>query len=147
MIIGIDIGWTIKGIRIENNKNKTAPNSFDTIKSWVERGDTIYLISKANSTQKEKVETWLSETNFFEFTGVNAQNLYFCHERRDKKFFVEGLGVQIMIDDRAEVLANINLSVIKFLLNPELHEYEKFKKDLFNVRMVTDWYQIENAMR
>ena len=146
MNIGIDVGWTIKGIRGESDKNKIAPNSFKIISEFIKRGDVVYLISKCNSIQKEHVELWLKDVDFFNKTGVNPQNLYFCFERRDKSLFVKALNIQIMIDDRAEVMAYINPLVVKFLINPEMDDYEKHRHQLLNCKIVTNWSQIKQSL-
>lgn len=104
------------------------------------------MISKVNSQQKEIVERWLSEVDFFNKTGVKPENLYFCFERRDKAIFVKALNIQIMIDDRTEVMANLNPLVIKFLLDPEPSEYEQHKDKLTNCKLVKDWFEIEKLI-
>ena len=70
MNIGVDIGWTIKGIRALGMRNTIAPDSFRIISELVKRGDIVYLISKVNSTQKADVEYWLKEVDFFNQTGI-----------------------------------------------------------------------------
>jgi len=146
MNIGIDIGWTIKGIRGDSDKNKIAPNSFKVISELVKRGDNVYMISKCNSRQKEEVERWLSYVNFFNLTGVKSENLYFCFERRDKGIFVKALNIQLMIDDRAEVMTHILPTVIKFLINPETDDYDRHSKQLWNCKVVANWLEIERAL-
>ena len=146
MNIGIDLGWTIKGVRADNDKHKTAPNSFRIIRALVNRGDTVFIISKVTSEQKERAEQWLSDTDFFNQTGVNPQNVYFCFDRRDKALFVKALDIQIMIDDRAEVMAHLSPLVVKFLINPETDDYDKHSRRLFNCKVVADWLTIERAL-
>ena len=147
MNIGIDIGWTIKGVRHpEIDFDKIAPDSFRIISNLIKRGDNVYLISKCNSAQKENVEKWLKDSDFFNNTGVNPNNLYFCFERKDKSLFVKALDIQIMIDDRTEVMAHLSPLVVKFLINPVTIDYDKHSRHLFNCKVVTDWLQIERAL-
>ena len=146
MNIGIDLGWTIRGVRIENNRDKIAPNSLETIRKLVDRGDNIYFISKVNSTQKENMEQWIKDINLFESTQTNPNNLYFCFERKDKSLFVKALNIQIMIDDRTEVMAHLNPLVVKFLLAPEQNEYNQYKYRLTNTNVVNDWFEIEKKL-
>lgn len=146
MNIGIDIGWTIKGVRPDGDANKIAPDSFRVIRELVKRGDSVYLISKCNSSQKQHVEEWLKEIEFFNKTGVNPKNLYFCFERRDKAIFVDALKIQIMIDDRAEVMAYLSPLVVKFLINPETDDYNKHSQRLYNCKVVADWSRIACAL-
>lgn len=147
MNVGIDIGWTIKGVRPENNQDKIAPDSFRVIKRLVQTcGGKVFLISKVNSAQRERCEKWLKDTEFFEQTGVKPENLYFCFERKDKSLFVKALNINFMIDDRAEVMAHISPLVVKFLINPEPDDLEKHRNHLFNTVIVNDWLEIERRM-
>jgi hypothetical protein len=146
MNIGIDIGYTIKGVRREGNSKIVAPNSVDTIKKLVDRGDIVYLISKANSAQKEDCENFLREIDFFNKTGVNPANVYFCYERPHKALFVKALEINIMVDDRSEVMAFLPWQVVKFLLVPEEDEYVKYKHLLKNTQIVNDWFEIERKL-
>jgi len=146
MNIGIDLGWTIKGVRADNDTHKTAPNSFRIIRALVNRGDTVFIISKVTSEQKVRAERWLDNEDFFNQTGVKPDNVYFCFERRDKCLFVKALDINIMIDDRAEVMANINPLVVKFLINPEPIDYDLHIKQLINCKVVADWLEIERAL-
>ena len=146
MKIGIDIGWTIKGVRAHGFRNTIAPDSFQVISALIKRGDNVFLISKVNSTQKIDVERWLIETDFFNQTGVKPENLYFCFERRDKAIFVKALEIEMMIDDRTEVMANLSPIVVKFLLDPEPSEYEQHKANLTNCKVVRHWQDIGAAI-
>jgi len=146
MNIGIDLGWTIKGVRSDGHSDRIAPDSFRVISELVKRGDNVFIISKVTSEQKFRAEKWLTDVDFFNKTGVNPQNLYFCFDRRDKALFVKALGIQIMIDDRAEVMAHISPLVVKFLINPETTDYDLHSQRLFNCKVVADWLEIERAL-
>jgi hypothetical protein len=146
MNIGIDLGYTIKGVRSDGHSNRIAPDSFRVIEDFIKRGDEVFIISKVTSEQKERAETWLKNVDFFNKTGVNPQNLYFCFDRRDKALFAKALGIQIMIDDRAEVMANLLPTVVKFLINPETDDYDRHSQRLFNCKVVTNWLEIERAL-
>ena len=146
MKIGIDVGWTIKGVRAHGFRNTIAPDSLYIISELVKRGDDVFLISKVNSEQKKEVEDWLAKTDFFNQTGVKPENLYFCFERRDKAIFVKALGIEMMIDDRTEVMASLSPLVKKFLLDPDVSEYEQHKRELVNYTVVRDWASIGKAI-
>jgi len=146
MNIAIDLGWTIKGVRSDGHSNRIAPDSFRVISELVKRGDNVFIISKVTSEQKERAEKWLENVDFFNKTGVNPQNLYFCFERRDKGIFAKALDIQLMIDDRAEVMAHLLPTVIKFLINPETDDYDKHSKKLWNCKVVANWLDIERSL-
>jgi len=146
MNIGIDLGWTIKGVRSDGHSDRIAPDSFRVISELVKRGDNVFIISKVTSEQKFRAEKWLTDVDFFNKTSVNPQNLYFCFDRRDKALFVKALGIQIMIDDRAEVMAHLSPLVVKFLINPETTDYDLHSQRLFNCKVVADWLEIERAL-
>ncbi len=144
--IGIDVGWTIKGVKSEKNGDKVAPDCLRIISSWVNRKDDVFIISKVNSFQKTDVELWLKKTNFFEITGVPYDNLYFCFERRDKSLFVKALEIGVMIDDRPEVMAYLDYNVIKLLLSPDEKDMKKYKEKLSNTKIVNNWLEIERIL-
>ncbi len=146
MNIAIDLGWTIKGVRADNDTHKIAPDSFRIIRAFINRGDNVFIISKVTSEQKIRAEQWLSNEDFFNKTSVNPDNVYFCFERRDKALFVKALDIQIMIDDRAEVMAHISPMVVKFLINPETDDYDRHSRRLFNCKVVADWLEIERTL-
>src|SRR5579862_1684003 len=146
MNIGVDLGWTVKGVRANGNKDTIAPDSFSVIKCLVNRGDTVFVISKVNSAQKERAEKWLKDVNFFEETGIKPENVYFCFEKKDKAVFVKALDIKIMIDDRTEVMANLPVLVVKFLISPDVFEYHKFSHMLYNCKMVANWLEIEKSL-
>ncbi len=146
MRIGVDLGYTIKGVRSDGHSNRIAPDSFRVISELVKRGDNVFIISRVTSEQKERAEQWLSDTNFFNQTGVNPQNVYFCFDRRDKALFVKALDIGIMIDDRAEVMAHLSPLVVKFLINPETDDYDRHSQRLWNCKLVADWLEIERSL-
>lgn len=142
--IGIDIGWTIKGFKPHNDKNIPSPGSFDIITELIQRNHNIFLISKVNSEQKQKVEEWLKIHDFFNITKVKPENLYFCFERKDKSLFVKALNIDIMIDDRPEVLVHLPYNTTKILINPDIEDLKLYKNQLDDIRLVSNWYQIAN---
>lgn len=144
--IGIDLGWTVKGHKPTNERDLPAPDSFRVISEFVSSGYVVYIISKVTSEQKERAEKWLAKHDFFNVTGVKPENLYFCFERRDKALFVDALGIKIMIDDRAEVMAHLDYDVIKFLINPDQDDLQRHKEHLFNTKIVKDWLEIEKSI-
>ncbi len=146
MNIGIDLGYTIKGVRSDGHSDRIAPDSFRVISELVKRGDNVFIISKVTSEQKGRAEIWLKNVDFFNQTGVNPQNVYFCFDRRDKALFVKALDIQIMIDDRAEVMVHLSPLVVKFLINPETDDYDIHSRRLFNCKVVADWMEIERAL-
>ena len=79
-------------------------------------------------------------------TVVKTENLYFCFERKDKSIFVKALNIGIMIDDRTEVMTNLNPLVIKFLLNPDPVEFTEHYHKLINCRFVNNWLEIEKCL-
>jgi hypothetical protein len=144
--IAVDVGWTLKGVRKDNDRHKTAPDSFRVIRHLVNQGHNVVLISKVNSRQKEEVEQWLENVDFFNKTGVRPENLFFCFERKDKSIFVKALDIDIMIDDRAEVMAHLPSRVTKFLLNPEEDDLDRHRATLVGTLIVQDWLEIERVL-
>lgn len=146
MNIGIDLGWTVKGVRALGDRDIIAPLSFEVISRLVKRGDTIFIISKVNSEQRERAQKWLKKVKFFEKTGVKPENLYYCFEKRDKAMFVKSLKINVMIDDRAEVMLHLPKKVRKLLICPERDELREFGKGIPNMKIVNEWFYIAKEL-
>ncbi len=139
MNIGIDLGGTI----FHRAAGKAFDNSIGVIKKLINRGDNIYIISRVNSEQRERSLKWLSDTDFFNQTGINKDNLYYCWDRRDKSIFAKALNISVFIDDRAEVMYYMNPLIVKFLINPPKQDLIEYEGKLINTMIVKDWFEIE----
>lgn len=113
--IGIDIGGVIIAQDTDDPdlffteaflRAKPFPDSFEVIQALVQRfgRENVFILSKCGESVQKKSREWLADKNFFEFTGLDPQNLYFCLERYEKAGIAEQLGLTVFIDDRYTVL-------------------------------------------
>lgn len=144
--LGIDIGHTIVGSRIVGDRYHVESNCFEVVAKLVAQFDNTYLVSKVNSTQRERSLQWLKDSEFFTKTGIKQDNLYYCFDRRDKAIFVRALDITHFIDDRAEVLYHLDEPVNKYLFNPENFDVAKYGEHLKNTTHVSSWTDIEKLL-
>lgn len=75
----------------------------------------IHLVSKAGPKVAANTRDWLAHHDFFDRTGIPADNLHFVRERRDKAPVCQRLGITHFIDDRLDVLAYLDTVEHRFL--------------------------------
>lgn len=143
--LGLDLGRTIVGQR-GGDRTYVEPKAFEIIKKLTKEFDNTYIISRVNEEQRERSLNWLKEVNFFEETGIDKENLYYCWERKDKSIFVRALEITHFIDDRAHVLFYLDEAVNKYLFNPEPFELAKYQDSLKNTTVVQNWTEIEKLL-
>ncbi|MDG4787335.1 hypothetical protein O7626_15580 [Micromonospora sp. WMMD1102] len=67
----------------------------------------MHVVSKAGPGVAANTRAWLAHHEFFDRTGIPADNLHFVRDRRDKAPVCERLGVTHFVDDRLDVLAHL----------------------------------------
>ena len=136
--IGYDLGRTI----VNRDKGREQfDGCFDVIKRLTKVFHHSYIISRVNSEQRKSALEWFKDVDFYNQTGINSNNIYFCFERRDKSVFVEGLRINVFIDDRPDVLIPMKDHVTKILFNPYPADLEK---ERFNLQKVKNLYIVKN---
>ena len=134
-ILGIDIGGVI--IDRQNDSTDTSffgpnyllttavPGVFDAIKSLVDRGYQVHLVSKCGSNVERKTREWLKHHRFFERTGVDPARLHFCRTRPEKGPICRALGVTHFVDDRLDVLDCLDSVGEVFLFQPNRDDAQR----------------------
>ena len=152
--LGVDIGNVIinnrpfAGINDEtiwNEKYSTiqaADDVFDCLKKLNEGKfkNNIYLVSKLKIEHDSRTLAWLRDNKFFERTGINPENLFFCRERSEKERICRENNIAYFIDDRLEVLSYM-VGVVPnlYLYQPDEKEVAEFKQFLPEVKQVESW--------
>jgi hypothetical protein len=144
--IGIDFGRTIFD---PNNGNKIVfPDAFRVIRRMVDEGHTVHIISKVTEEQEARGRKWIVDVKFLEETGLTMDRIHFCRERSDKAVIAERVGLTHHIDDRPEVMAHMDIRILKYLFQPkgdDLVEY--FNRLRFHtVTVVNTWLEIESLI-
>lgn len=129
--IGIDIGRVIIGPQVDGVADTrflgrglaealhtpAAPGSFETIAALAHRDPgQVWLISKCGPSVQEKTRAWLAHHRFWERTGVPPSHLRFCLKRPEKADHARELRLDVMIDDRSDVLQHLRGLVPRLLL-------------------------------
>jgi len=97
------------------------PESFESIKLLVHYfNGKVVLVSKASLPIQHRTVLWLNHHNFFEKTGINVNNIYFCLQRQDKVKICSDLTITHFIDDRMAVLEHLKGVVdVRMLFGPQ----------------------------
>lgn len=153
-ILGVDIGGVIidrvndgtdTSFFSENYLQTTAvPEAFSALKNLVEKrfGENVHLVSKCGRKVSEKTLLWLAHHSFYDLTGIEQERVHFCRERHEKAGICEKLGITHFVDDRLEVLGNLNTVGALYLFQPRPDEVRKFARHLNRVKQVNSWEEI-----
>eukprot|EP00697_Spironema_sp_BW2_P003975 gnl/Spiro4/15357_TR8258_c0_g1_i1.p1 gnl/Spiro4/15357_TR8258_c0_g1~~gnl/Spiro4/15357_TR8258_c0_g1_i1.p1 ORF type:complete len:234 (-),score=41.58 gnl/Spiro4/15357_TR8258_c0_g1_i1:245-946(-) len=71
----------------------------------------IFIISKAGESTIRKTNAWLAHHDFFSVTGMLRENVLFCSARSGKVPLAIDNAITHFIDDHAQVLAFVGVSV------------------------------------
>jgi hypothetical protein len=136
-IIACDIGGVIK----DHTNDEPIENAVESmIKLSENPSNMVILISKCGDKYKEKSNMWLEKHN------LSHIRTYYCLEYGEKVKIANDNNVNIMIDDRMQVLCTFPSSIIKiwFCLDPKKIEgAKKYQPDFINsVRIARSWKEI-----
>ena len=167
--IGIDIGRVIIGTDTDKPalffsrdylKAPENPGALQGIQTLCERlgPENIFLVSKCGQAVSEKTRDWLLYKDFYNFTGMGQDQVFFCRERHEKQGISAKLELDIFIDDRFTVLEHLlRLEHIDrlFLFDPLENERQKFLAALFHrdkrrtspVVLVDNWQDLMSQIR
>jgi len=100
-----------------------APGLFEVVPRIVDAfGRRAWLVSKAGARIESLTRRWLARHEFFERTGMRADQVRFCRRREDKRTHAAELGLTHFIDDRSDVLAALVGAVPHLYLFGAQHE-------------------------
>lgn len=149
-VLGIDIGNVITGDTDKSvlftDKYLEVPEikgAFQSIKILYRYfSGRVYLVSKCREQVQNKTKHWLSHHGFYKATGVQEDNVFFCHKRHEKAPICERLGVTHFIDDRLEVLGYLKTVPYKYLFHPNQREVDRNRVHLPLVTRVESWQEL-----
>ncbi len=109
-------------------------------------GENLFIISRACGTHRiEAVWALLRSWNFSQATGLPEENVFVYSGGRDEKArFVAQHGIDCMVDDRVEVLTEMDPSVRVIAFNPVPKEMQEFLPKLAGreLTVVTNWAEL-----
>jgi len=159
--LGIDIGNVIIDHRLTDKNDTTLHEErystipategvFEAIKKLNDEkfNSHIFLISKCTEWAEEKILAWLIDNDFYDKTGVNPKNVFFCRERHEKDKICKENNITYFIDDRLEVLSHMVETVPHlFLYQPDQAEIDEYRQFLPKVTKVESWEDILNVIK
>ncbi|CAF0952604.1 unnamed protein product [Didymodactylos carnosus] len=136
-VIACDIG----GVLRNQQNDEPIENALDSIRKLSEnKSIRIILISKCKERYAEKSNTWLKTNN------LSHIETYFCLEYEEKVKIATDNKVNVMIDDRMQVLRNFPSSIIKIWFcsdRTKIDGAKRFQPDFVDsVRIAQNWEQI-----
>lgn len=131
--IGIDVGGVIINSLANDNtdtsfrgddfmKTTAVPGVFEAVKQLVARhgSENIFIVSKCGTVIENKTRLWLPGNGFYEYTGFDSNNLFFCVDRAGKAPIAQEIGLTDFIDDKEEVLGYMDGIVERcYLFGPQ----------------------------
>jgi hypothetical protein len=152
--LGVDVGGVIID-RINDNTDTSffsdnylattaVPGAFEALaRLSAEQFDSrVFLVSKCGPRVEAKTREWLAHHDFHGRTGIAADRLHFCRQRRDKAGICETLGITHFVDDRLEVLGYLTSVPNRYLFQPNLRELQRHKRHLSRVHRVESWQEV-----
>ncbi|MCL4405053.1 hypothetical protein M1295_00520 [Patescibacteria group bacterium] len=141
-ILGIDCGNVI----FRSISGKPLPEALEDIKKIAASGrfERIYVISKITPLLRFVFLSRLWYLNFWRYTGIPRNNIYFCRHHEDKAVICEKLGVTHFVDDRLRVLHAMKTVGNRYLLNFNVsrRQLTKYGDVLSEVKTVGSWSKL-----
>ncbi|MEV6281977.1 hypothetical protein [Kribbella sp. NPDC051770] len=84
----------------------------------------VWLVSKCGPRIQQRSLQWLAHHRFFEQTGIPADNVRFCLQRRDKAIHCRELAITHFVDDKPDVHEALDgLVEHRYLFGPQRSRY------------------------
>jgi uncharacterized HAD superfamily protein len=136
-VIACDIGGVVKN-HVNDEPIEDAIES--VIKLSEDTSNQVIFISRCKDSYKEKSNNWLQKYN------LSRIKAYYCLEYNEKVQIAHDNRVNVMIDDRMQVLRTFPTSIIKIWLCSDPKKIEgaqKFQPDFVDsVRLAQSWREI-----
>lgn len=140
-ILGVDCGDVI----FYQISGTLVPGSLEGLRRIVRSRhfDKVYIVSKAGFLSQILFRIRFRRLNFWEYTGIPRENLYFCRRYEDKKAICEKLSVTHFIDDRFRVLHNLESVRHIFAFNPtRAREFRKYPDVARRATIIRSWREM-----
>ena len=153
--LGIDFGGVIIPMvkkkrggdtQFSDNFLHTPPqyNALVRIQSLVKAfNGKVWIVSKAGKRIEYLTRIWMAANNFFSYTGIPEENLFFCRERIEKRPLCKRLRVTHFIDDRIHIMQILKGIVPYLFLFGDKEQNRSARK--WTV-LVEDWNEAYDAV-
>jgi uncharacterized HAD superfamily protein len=135
MIIACDIGGVVKNLTTDD----AIDDAIVSVLKLAEK-NTIIFISKCKKLYEEKTKLWLIANKLDHF------KIYFCEDYEGKIKIAEKEKVEIMIDDKIQVLVTFPKSILKIWFcndQQKINGTIKYQPDFFaSVSIAKNWCDV-----
>lgn len=153
-ILGIDIGRVIIGGandgsgKIFNQTGFLSTPFVDGVVSGIkyvvdeQRFAEVHLLSRSGATVQHLTNMLLSQTGFFDSTGLDSRNVHYCLRNSEKTTIAAELGITHFIDDRYGVLATMEGIVRErfwFTQGKEITRTQRATAQRQGIEVTTGW--------
>ncbi len=138
-ILGIDCGHVIF-----HGFGKSVSGSLENIRKIAQSKhfDKIYIVSRARVLAKYYYLARLRYINFWSYTGISKNDIYFCRYDKEKAAICKQLSINYFIDDRFEVLRHLATVDKKYAFDPKSEKIKRFAKSNPDVVIVKSWAEL-----
>lgn len=136
--IAFDLGGVI--LLREALQNHLIQESDISVKLAVQKfgADNVFIISKAKDKYQQRNLDLLHSVNFFQNTGLRAENIYFVDEYEDKAVKMKALGITYILDDAIKIAKDCAAKGLKPILFGDHDEFLENNKEL-NIINAKTW--------
>lgn len=139
-VIGIDIG----GVYRDLQTGLIMDNAFEIINEIINLGHKVYFISKCKPQMEININEWLKSV------CLEHIPIFFCREYTEKLEIGNKLKIDMMIDDKMQVLSLFPDTVKKIWYctdHAKIEGTRKYQPEfLSSVSLVQSWYEIKDII-
>lgn len=156
-VLGVDLGGVVidriysKGNLFYNDYfllTSEIAGAIDALRLLREMGYEIFIVSKAdNNNFLNRTILWLEYQLFYERTGIDRDNVFFCEDRGKKALFCKENGITHLIDDRLEIIGSM-VGVVPnlYLFRPRQEEINRIdgglEKYVDHIQIMNNWQEV-----
>lgn len=159
-VLGVDIGGVVIARSSTREQEDTSffgdryletpevPGAFAALAQLVGSGRfaAVHFVSKAGEATARKTREWLAHRDAYAATGIPAACLHFCRERYEKRAICLIFGVTDFVDDRVDVLQNLDGAVARRYLFAPAGDRHRPAQPPVGLIMVGGWGDAAEAL-
>lgn len=159
-VLGVDIGGVVIARSSTREHEDTSffghryletpevPGALATLASLTGSGRFafVHFVSKAGEAVARKTREWLAHHDAHAVTGIQPTRLHFCRARHEKRDICTSLGVTDFIDDRIDILQNLDGAVARRYLFAPIGDRHRPAQPPVGLIMVGGWEDASAAL-
>ncbi|MFY9457862.1 MAG: hypothetical protein WAP23_02950 [Candidatus Spechtbacterales bacterium] len=110
-------------------------------------GENIWVISAAGPRKQKKTRDWFECHDGYARMLIPPEHVLFSPDRAGKAEVCKKIGVTHFIDDRLEILLNLDQQVIKYLFRPSDLDRERQRRQFpDSIHVVDSWQEVGRVL-